>query len=319
MAQPLAATGALNRRAAMASVSAALLLGLLKGYALWQTGSIAMLGSLADTSLDVIASLVTLLGVHVAAQPADLHHRFGHGKAEALAALFQVSLISVAAILIIVQSVDRLQGGRAPDGLETGIGVSVAAMAVTLLLLRYQRQIIRKTGSVAIRADNVHYQSDLLLNAAVIVALLLDIALGWRGADALLGIAIGLWLGLGAWRSSAQAIDQLMDREWPLERRAHFLAVAERHPELKGIHDLRTRTSGAQDFVQFHVWMNPSMSLAEAHRVMDEVEARLRDEFPGVEILIHPDPVGHVDSSDPLAECEARELISPVRPGMEQG
>ncbi len=311
--QPLAAAGALNRRAAMASVSAALLLGLLKGYALWHTGSIAMLGSLADTALDLIASLVTLLGVHVAAQPADLHHRFGHGKAEALAALFQVSLISVAAIAIVARSVDRLQGGAAPDGMEMGIGVSVTAMAVTLLLLSYQRAIIRRTGSLAIRADNVHYQSDLLLNGAVIAALLLEIALGLHGADALLGIAIGLWLGFGAWRSSAQAIDQLMDREWPLDRRAQFLAIAARHPELLGIHDMRTRTSGAQDFVQFHVWMDPRMTLEAAHRVMDEVEARLRADFPGVEILIHPDPVGHVDSDDPLAERDAQDLLAQLR------
>ncbi|MCE7795602.1 cation diffusion facilitator family transporter [Sphingobium sufflavum] len=308
--QHLAATGALNRRAAVASVSAALLLGLLKGYALWATGSIAMLGSLADTALDLVASLVTLVAVHVAAQPADAHHRFGHGKAEALAALFQVSLISVAAIAIIARSVDRLQGGAAPEGLGTGVGVSLAAMAVTLALLAYQRRIIRRTGSVAIQADNVHYQSDLLLNGAVIAALLLDIVAGLRGADALFGIAIGLWLGWGAWRASTQAIDQLMDREWPLDRRERFLAVASRHPELQGIHDLRTRTAGARDFVQFHVWMDPFMPLSHAHRVMDEVESRLRLEFPGVEILIHPDPVGHVDKGDPLTERDARDLVA---------
>ncbi|MET0138150.1 MAG: cation diffusion facilitator family transporter, partial [Sphingobium sp.] len=205
-AQGLVATGALNRRAAMASVSAALFLGLLKGYAVWQTGSIAMQGSLADTALDLIASLVTLIAVHVAAQPADAHHRFGHGKAEALAALFQVSLISVAAIAIIAQSIDRLRGGTAATGLETGLGVSVAAMAVTLALLAYQRAIIRATGSMAISADNVHYQSDLLLNAAVILAMLLDMAAGVHGVDALMGVGIGLWLGFGAWRASTQAI-----------------------------------------------------------------------------------------------------------------
>ncbi|MET0239077.1 MAG: cation diffusion facilitator family transporter [Sphingobium sp.] len=302
MTTALAATGALNRRAAIASVAAALLLGAVKGYAVWRTGSIAMLGSLADTALDLLASLVTLLGVHVAAQPADLGHRFGHGKAEALSALFQVSLISVAAIAIIARSVERLGGGAAPTGLGTGITVSIAAMAVTLALLAYQRRIIRATGSVAIRADNMHYQSDLLLNGAVIAAMILEIVAGLHGADALFGIAIGLWLGWGAWRASSDAIGQLMDKEWPVERRAHFLAVASRHRELQGIHDMRTRTSGSQDFVQFHVWMDPDMTLAQAHKVMDEVEDRLRVEFPGVEILIHPDPVGHVDSDDPLAE-----------------
>lgn len=297
----------------MASVAAALVIGLFKSYAVLATGSIAMLGSLADTALDLIASLVTLLGVHIAAQPADLHHRFGHGKAEGLAALFQVSLITVAALSIIARSIDRLQGGTAPTGLEAGVGVSIIAMAVTLALLWYQVRVIRQTGSVAIRADNAHYQSDLLLNAAVAVALLLEIGLGLHGADAIFGVVIGLWLGWSAWQASTQAVHQLMDREWPLERREQFLAVAARHPELRGIHDLRTRTSGSQDFVQFHVWMDPHLTLAAAHDVMDQVEARLRAEFPGVEILIHPDPVGQVDSDDPLAERDARDLVAEIR------
>ncbi|MET0366285.1 MAG: cation diffusion facilitator family transporter [Sphingobium sp.] len=309
----LAAKGALNRRAAIASVSAALILGLLKGYALWETGSIAMLGSLADTVLDLIASLVTLFGVHVAAQPADLHHRFGHGKAEALAALFQVSLITVTAVGIIIRSVERLQGGAAPTGLETGIAVSLLAMAVTAMLLWYQARIIRRTASLAIRADNVHYQSDMMLNGAVIAALLLEGLLGLHGADAVFGIVIGVWLGWGAWRASSQAINELMDREWPLARREQFLAVAARHPELRGIHDMRTRTSGAQDFVQFHMWMDPTLTLAEAHGIMDEVEGRLKAEFPGVDILIHPDPVGHVDSGDPLAARDATDLVAQIR------
>lgn len=308
----LVSRGALNRRAAAASVTTALGIGAMKGYAVWATGSIAMLGSLADTALDLVASLVTLVGVHVAAQPADSQHRFGHGKAEALAALFQVALVSVAALGIIVRSVEQLGGGTVPQGLETGVGVSAAAMVATLLLLRYQASVIRRTGSVAIRADNVHYQSDLLLNGAVAVAMVLEIAFGLRGADALFGIAIGLWLGWGAWRASTQAIDQLMDREWPVERRAQFLAVAARHPELQGIHDLRTRTSGSHDFVQFHVWMDPRLTLAEAHRVMDEVEGRLKAEFPALEILIHPDPAGHLDSADPLAEKDARQVLAEI-------
>jgi ferrous-iron efflux pump FieF len=309
----LAANRVLNSRAALASVAVAVFLCVLKVYALWHTGSIAMLGSLADTGLDLIASLVTLLGVHLSAQPADVHHRFGHGKAEALAALFQVSLISVAAMTIIVRSVDRLQGGAAPADAEIGITVSLIAMAVTLLLLWYQQRVLRQTRSVAIRADNVHYQSDLLLNSAVIAALALDVIMGVRGADAVLGIAIGLWLGWGAWHASAQALGQLMDRGWPVERRARFLEVASRHPELQGIHDMRTRTSGSQDFVQFHMWVDPGMTVAHAHQVMDEVEAKLRAQFPGVEILIHPDPVGHIDRNDPLAAVDAQALVNEQR------
>jgi ferrous-iron efflux pump FieF len=283
-------------RAALASVATALFLLGLKAYASAQTGSVAMLGSLADTAFDLVASLVTLWSVRVAAQPADEDHRFGHGKAEALAALFQVSLITISAAGIGWRAIDRLISRETTAHAEYGIGVSIAALAATLLLIRYQRRVIAKTGSVAIRADNIHYASDLLLNGSVIAALALDQYLGLRGADPLFGVGIAAWLMFGAWRAAGTAIDQLMDREWPEEKRQRFLAVAAQHPELKGIHDLRTRTSGTHDFVQFHVWVAPEMSVAAAHRVMDEVEAKLAKEFPGVEILIHPDPEGHQEA-----------------------
>ncbi|AGH50755.1 MULTISPECIES: cation diffusion facilitator family transporter [Sphingomonas] len=284
----------LAQRAAIASVATACFLLALKGYAAARTDSVAMLGSLADTGLDLFASLVTLWGVRVAAVPADDDHRFGHGKAEALAALFQVALITVSATAIGWQAVTRLIDGRHGAHAEYGIGVSLLALAVTGLLISYQRRVLAQTGSIAIRADNVHYQSDLLLNGSVIVALVLDQYLGIAGADPAFGVLIAAWLAWGAWGSAVAAIDQLMDKEWPEERRAQFLAIAARHPELRGIHDLRTRTSGARDFVQFHADVAPDMTIAEAHRVMEEVEDRLRAEFPGVEILIHPDPEGWV-------------------------
>jgi ferrous-iron efflux pump FieF len=300
-----AAHARLTTRAALASVSVALFLALLKGYAAWTTGSVAMLGSLADTGLDLLASVITLYGVRVAAEPADREHRFGHGKAEAIAALFQVGLISFSAFGILWRALDRLMNGQTTADAEAGIAVSVVAIAATLGLLWYQRQVIRRTGSVAIETDHVHYQSDLLLNLAVIAALVLDQYLGLSGADPLLGIAIALWLAWGAWRASTRAIDQLMDKEWPEAERRRFVEVAARHPELRGIHDLRTRTSGARHFVQFHVWMDPGMTIAEAHRVMDEVEHKLEAEFPGVEILIHIDPEGQVDQpGNPLAETD---------------
>ena len=295
MTNDLAERGRLTARAAIASAGVAGFLLVLKAAAAWSIGSVAMLGSLADTGLDLVASLVTLWGVRVAAAPADLGHRFGHGKAEALAALFQVVLISLSAIAIAYRAVERLGHGGATQGAEYGIGVSLVAMAATIALLRLQRRVIAATGSVAIGADNIHYKSDLMLNLAVIAALALDQFADVRGADAAGGIVIAGWLLWGGWSASATAIDQLMDHEWPEERRQRFLAVAAQHPELQGIHDLRTRTSGARDFVQFHVWVAPEMSVAEAHRVMDEVEDKLAVSFPGVEILIHPDPAGHVD------------------------
>lgn len=292
-------------RAALAGVATALFLLLLKTYAAWATGSVAMLGSLADTALDVLASLITLYGVRLAAAPADEGHRFGHGKAEALAALAQVALITVSAIGIGWRALEQWLEGSEPAAAEYGIGVSLIAIAATLGLLWYQRRVLARTGSVAIEADHVHYQSDLLLNAAVIAALVLDQYVGLAGADPVFGVAIALWLLLGAWRASARAIDQLMDKEWPEEKRQRFIAAASRHPELKGMHDLRTRTSGADDFVQFHVWVDPDMTVAEAHRVMDEVEQKLAREFPGCEILIHVDPEGQVDQPDnPLAETD---------------
>jgi ferrous-iron efflux pump FieF len=297
--------GAMTARAALASVATAAFLLVLKSLAAWQTGSVAMLGSLADTALDLVASLVTLYGVRIAATPADHDHRFGHGKAEALAALFQVVLISLSAVGIGWRAVDRLIHRESTANAEYGIGVSLVAMAATLLLIWYQRRVIARTRSVAIEADKVHYQSDLLLNGSVIAALVLDQFLGVSGADPVLGIAIALWLAWGAWRASSRAVDQLMDKEWPEEKRSRFVEVAARHPELKGLHDLRTRTSGAHDFVQFHVWMDPDMTIAAAHDVVEEVEVKLAREFPGVEILIHIDPVGQVDHpGNPLVETD---------------
>jgi ferrous-iron efflux pump FieF len=166
-------------------------------------------------------------------------------------------------------------------------------MATTLALITYQRSVVRRTGSVAINADHVHYSSDLLLNASVILALVLDSILDVRGADPLFGVAIALWLIWHAQEVARDAIDQLMDKEWPPEKRDRFIAIASAHPAIKGIHDFRTRTSGAHDFAQLHAWVDPELSLGEVHRIMDEIEGRLRAAFPGTEVFIHPEPEGH--------------------------
>lgn len=291
----------LSTRAAIASIAMALFLLGLKGWAATQTQSMAMLGSLADTALDLVASLVTLWGVRIAAQPADSDHRFGHGKAEALVALVQIVLISLSAVAIAVSSTQRLIAGAATQDAELGIAVSLVAMAATLVLILYQRYVIRRTGSVAISTDRLHYSSDLLLNASVIAALVLEQYIGIRGSDAALGLLIAAWLGFGAWRSSSQAINQLMDREWPEEERARFLATAAEYPELAGLHDLRTRTSGTHHFAQFHVWVRADWTVREAHDCMDRIEEKLQQRFPGTEILIHLDPEGHTDRETMLS------------------
>jgi ferrous-iron efflux pump FieF len=291
----LRAQGMLTARAASASVAMATALLVLKGYAAWATGSVAMLGSLADTGFDLLASLITLYAVRLAAEPADDQHRFGHGKAEALAALVQVGLITASALAILWRAVERLRYGAPTEAAELGIGVSLAAIAATFLLLAYQRRVIARTGSVAIAADNVHYQSDLLLNLSVIAALAFDQYLGWAGADALFGIGIALWLIRGGWRASRQAVNQLMDREWPEDKRRRFVDIANAQPGFSGIHDLRTRTSGALDFAQFHAWVDPKMTIAEAHDLVEAAERALEAAFPGTEVLVHLDPEGQID------------------------
>ena len=284
-----------SSRAALASVSLALVLLVAKGWAAYQTDSTAMLGSLADTALDVIASLTTLVGVRIAAVPADYDHRFGHGKAEALVSLAQVVLITVSAIGILWRAIDRLLQGAQTEAMGTGIAVSLLAIALTFVLLWYQRQVIERTGSVAIKTDNIHYKSDLMLNSAVIVALVLDQALHVSGADAVFGIGIALWLMWGAYRASSEAIHQLMDREWPEEERQQFLDAAAKYDELRGLHDLRTRKSGTLRFVQFHVWVPADWTVQEAHDRLDHVEEQLQEQFPDTEILIHVDPEGQTD------------------------
>lgn len=285
----------LTRRAALASVIVAIALLCLKFWAAWMTASVAMLGSLADTCLDLIASLITLFGVRYAAQPADRRHRFGHGKAEAIAALFQVALISVSACGIAIQAVSRLISGEVTGHFEYGVGVSLIALLLTLGLIAYQRHVIRQTRSVAITADNVHYQSDLLLNGAVILALILEQSLGLTGADPVLGILIAVWLLFGAWRASATALNQLMDKEWPEEERTQILSIAAKHGLDGRVHDLRTRSSGVQDFIQFHIWVQPEMTVAQAHLLTEQVEHDLQCAFPDAEILIHLDPEGQID------------------------
>ncbi len=285
----------LNRSAALASIALALFLATLKGWAAWRTGSTAMLGSLADSALDLVASVSALVGVWVAAMPADEDHRFGHGKAEALAAMLQVILIVLSAGAIALRAATVLVEGGRTEAAADGIVVSLIAIAATLALLAWQRHVIRCTGSLAIRTDTIHYRSDLLLNLSVIAALAFDQYLGFHRADPLFGLAIAAWLVWNAWRASREAIDSLMDREWPEEKRLRFIERAAAHPELSRLHDLRTRTDGIRDFAQFHVDMPPSTTVAEAHAAIERVEADLRAAFPGLELLIHIDPEGHID------------------------
>lgn len=295
MTEAAFARGDLTRRAALASVAAATILLGLKAYAATATGSVAMLGSLADTALDLLSSLVTLYAVWLAAQPADEDHRFGHGKAEAIAALMQTLVIVGSAVAIGARAVAQFGVHDLPRRPEVGVSVSLAAAAMTLVLVAYQRRVVAATGSIAIGTDQLHYTSDLFLNLAVVAAFALESWAGLHGADAAFGIGIALYLAWGAVTSARAAVDMLMDREWPEAKRQKLLAVVARHPHVDGVHELRTRSSGVTDFIQFHVWLAPDMTVAAAHVIVDEIEADVATAFAGAEILIHVDPLGHYD------------------------
>lgn len=301
----LKAHGKLTHRAALASLSAALILGIVKTYAALQTGSVAMLGSLADTALDLIASIVTLIGVRVAAEPADAEHRFGHGKAEPIAALLQTIFITISAVGIGWRAIERFGSNTSPTEAGLGIGVSVFAILVTLALVTYQRFVVSKTDSLAIDADRMHYQSDLLLNLSVIAALVLDAILGLRGADALFGLFIALWLAWGAIGTARHALDMLMDKEWADDSRARLKSIVCDVPGVDGIHELKTRRAGHTDFIQFHIWVDPDITVRAAHDIVDVVEARVLGAFPGADVLVHIDPSGHVDQHTLTARQES--------------
>jgi ferrous-iron efflux pump FieF len=289
---------ALMRMAGIASVCVALLLVGLKVLATVQTDSMAMLGSLVDSTLDVCASIITLLAVRIAGQPADANHRFGHGKAEAISALFQTLMISVSAILLAVESGQRLFDPRPVQAPEMGIAVSIAAIALTVGLVLFQNRVVRQTGSVAIRTDQLHYKSDLLLNLSVIAALVLAGVLGIFGADAIMGLAIAGYLGFGAWRSANQAVDMLMDKEWPDAARDGVAALAKSVPGVVGVHELRTRTAGLHEFVQLHIWVDGSMSVRDGHRIADQVETQIKAAHPRADVIVHVDPAGLTETGE---------------------
>lgn len=281
--------GRLMRLASVAALSTALILVAAKAFAWWLSGSVSLLAGLTDSLLDGAASLINLIAVHYALQPADENHRYGHGKAEALAGLGQALFIALSALLVGWRGFERLQ---APQDIEaTGIGVAVMllSLALTGLLLMFQRHVVHTTGSTAIRADSLHYASDLLLNASILAALLLA-AWGWRSADALFGMAIALYIFWSALTIVRESAAVLMDQELPLETSERMRLLALDVPGVLGAHDLRTRMSGTRWFVQLHLDLPGQLSLQEAHALCEAVELAIRAEFPRAEVLVHADP-----------------------------
>ncbi len=275
-----------------AAVGVALILIAIKLFAWTRTNSVSMLSSLVDSLLDAIASGVNLLAVRHALQPADREHRFGHGKAESIASLAQAAIIGGSAVFLLFQAAARFFQPSAVTNDVEGIAVMGISIVLTTVLVALQRYAVRRTGSLAVHADSFHYTSDILSNLSVIVALVLAADLGWGVADPLFAIGIALYILYGAWRILTRAYDHLMDREFPDDVRTQIRAIVLANPKVMSMHDLRTRSSGVTSFMQMHVEMDGSITLADAHRVADEVEKALLAAFPGTEIIIHQDPAG---------------------------
>ena len=281
----------LMRLATYASVATASTLIVVKLTAWGLTGSVALLSTLIDSTLDAAASLINLWAVRHALTPADQEHRFGHGKAEPLAGLGQAAFIVGSGALLLAQAVNRLQHPVEVANADIGTGVMLFSIVLTLILVRFQKHVLSKTRSVAISADSLHYAGDVMMNGAVIVSLLLGKFLGWTFIDPLFAIAIGGYLMWSAWQIAMGSMDMLMDRELPDDDRERIRVLTLAEDGVRGMHDLRTRLSGQQGFIQLHLALDDDLPLVKAHAIADRVEAAIKQAFPHCDVLIHQDPV----------------------------
>jgi ferrous-iron efflux pump FieF len=294
-----AAPGALMRRATYWSVAVAMVLIVLKLGAVVMTDSVALLSTLIDSLLDAAASLVNLFAVRPALTPADREHRFGHGKAEALAGLAQAAFIAGSAMFLLFEAGHRLVVPKMVEHPDLGVAVMVVSTIFTIALVYYQRYVIRRTSSLAISADSLHYVGDVLVNVGVVVSLAIGSYWGWLYTDPLFAIAITGYVMHSAWVIGQQALDQLMDRELPDADRERIKAVARSHTGVRNLHDLRTRAAGQTTFIQLHLEMRPDITLLRAHEISDEVEAAIQGLYPSAEIIIHEDPEGIGEARPP--------------------
>jgi len=281
----------LMKLATYASVSVASILIASKFTAWLFTDSVSLLSTLIDSFLDAGASLVNLIAVRHALEPADRDHRFGHGKAEPLAGLAQAAFICGSAGFLVIEASERLFHPKGIENTDIGYAVMGLAIVLTLCLVAFQRYVVGKTGSIAITADSVHYQMDILVNAGVIASLWLVGAFAWVLADPIIALIIAAYILWGAWKIGIMAY-HMLDRELDEAERQKIIDIALAHAEVRGLHDLRTRASGNNVFIQMHIEMDGDFSLLQAHAVSDAVEASVMAAFPNAEVLIHSDPEG---------------------------
>lgn len=280
------------KTAATASVCVAVVLIGVKLFALIMTDSVAMLSSLIDSSLDALASCLNLWAVRQSLEPADSRHRFGHGKIEPLASLGQAMFIAGSALLLIFQSIHYILNPRDVGNAEIGMAAMGVSIVLTLLLVAFQRFVVKKTGSVAITADYAHYAGDVMMNLSVVASLFVSARFRFSYSDPIFALAIAVYLLVCARRVFGQAMVQLIDAELPHAEKQKIANIVLTTPDVSGLHDLRTRSSGTQWFIQLHLELDPDLSLSKAHAIADAVEKRLQSAFPNAEIIIHQDPAG---------------------------
>ncbi len=292
------------RNAARASIAVSLFLVAIKTFAYFASHSVAMLASLADSALDLFTAGLNFYAIHEALAPADKEHRFGHGKAEPLAGLAQGAFITASALFLVIQAVQRL---IAPQPVEHGLEaliVMLVSIVMAIGLILYERSVVRRTGSLAVAADQTHYIGDVATNIGVVIAILLAAGLGWTRADPIIALLVAAALVVSAWLVFRQSLDQLMDHELPDADREKIKLIVRAHPEVISLHDLRTRKAGLYTFIQIHLELDPDMALARAHTVSDEVEAELHAAFDKAEVIIHQDPAGLEELPAPFATSE---------------
>lgn len=280
----------LMRAATYASVCVATILIAFKFYAWLSTDSVSLLSTLIDSILDAGASMVNLVAVHFALQPPDKEHRFGHGKAEPLAGLMQSGFIFASALFLIFQTGKRFLHPQSIENSDMGVMVMIVSIVLTIALVAFQKYVVRKTKSVAVSADSLHYTTDILINAGVVVALVVAVYTDWLWFDPLVACVIAIYILYSVREIASDAMDLLMDREFPREDRIAIRDIVKQNPKVLGLHDLRTRSSGPQSFIQLHLVLNANMTLRESHAISDEVELKVAEAFPDAEILIHQDP-----------------------------
>ena len=283
------------KRAAILAILTALLLIIVKGFAWWQTGSVSILASITDSMLDLFASFINMLILRFALMPADRNHSFGHGKAESLAMLAQSAFISGSAVFLLLQSIHRLNAPQVLTNTHIGIGVTLFSIVITLLLVWYQKRVIAQTDSPAIKADRLHYQTDLLMNITILISLSLTLwDMMW--ADAVFAIFIALYILLSAAKMFVDAVQLLLDIALPEQEVSQIEEIVLSDLRVLGFHDLRTRRSGSVRFIQLHLELDDHLSFLEAHDITDSLERRLRQAFPLVDIVIHHEPTSVVQA-----------------------